>query len=132
MGVSDSIADMLTRIRNAGMAGHDQVTVPASQLSLELIRIFKAEGFIQKYDMIDDKKQGMIRLNLKYGPDKEPVISGLKRISKPGRRVYVTRAQIPRVMGGMGVVILSTSQGIITDSEARRRGIGGEVVCQVW
>ena len=132
MPITDSIADMLTRIRNANIAGHDQVVVPASKLHFELVKIFKAEGFIQKYDMIDDKRQSLIRLNLKYGPGKEPVISGLSRVSKPGRRVYVGQDQVPKVMGGMGIGILSTSQGIMTDSEARRRGIGGEVLCQVW
>lgn len=130
--MTDPIADMLTRIRNASMVYHDSVDVPASNLKKELARILKQEGFIRDYRVIDDGKQGIVRLYLKYGADKQRVISGLKRISKPGRRVYARRDQIPRVLGGLGVAILSTSRGVMSDREARRQGVGGEVICYVW
>ncbi|MBO8141997.1 MAG: 30S ribosomal protein S8 [Firmicutes bacterium] len=132
MVMTDPIADMLTRIRNASMVYHDSVDVPASNLKKELARILKQEGFIRDYRVIDDGKQGIVRLYLKYGADKQRVISGLKRISKPGRRVYARRDQIPRVLGGLGVAILSTSRGVMSDREARRQGVGGEVICYVW
>ncbi|HEY8417650.1 MAG TPA: 30S ribosomal protein S8 [Limnochordales bacterium] len=132
MVMTDPIADMLTRIRNASMVYHDSVDVPASNLKKELARILKQEGFIRDYRVIDDGKQGIVRLYLKYGPNKQRVIAGLKRISKPGRRVYARRDQIPRVLGGLGIAVLSTSKGVMTDKEARRQGVGGEVICYVW
>jgi len=132
MVMTDPIADMLTRIRNASMVYHESVDVPASNLKKELARILKQEGFIRDYRIIDDGKQGVVRLYLKYGPNKQRVIAGLKRISKPGRRVYARRDQIPRVLGGLGIAVLSTSKGVMTDKEARRQGVGGEVICYVW
>lgn len=130
--MTDPIADMLTRIRNASLVYHDSVDVPASSLKKELARILKQEGFIRDYRVIDDGKQGIVRLYLKYGANKQRVISGLKRISKPGRRVYARRDQIPRVLGGLGVAVLSTSRGVMSDREARQQGVGGEVICYVW
>jgi len=130
--MTDPIADMLTRIRNASMVYHDSVDVPASNLKKELARILKQEGYIRDYRVINDGKQGIVRLYLKYGANKQRVISGLKRISKPGRRVYARRDQIPRVLGGLGVAVLSTSKGVMTDREARQQGVGGEVICYVW
>lgn len=132
MVMTDPIADMLTRIRNASMVYHDSVDVPASNLKKEVARILKEEGFIRDYRVIDDGKQGIVRLYLKYGANRERVISGLKRISKPGRRVYARRDQIPRVLGGLGIAVLSTSKGVMSDKEARKQGVGGEVVCYVW
>lgn len=132
MPVTDQISDMLTRLRNAILARHDHVLVPASRLKLELAKILKAQGYIQKYDLVDDKRQGQIRIHLRYGAGRSPVITGLRRISRPGVRVYVDARHLPRVMGGLGVAVLSTSQGVLTDREARRRGIGGEVLCYVW
>ncbi len=131
MPVTDQIADMLTRIRNANLARHDHVLVPASKLKLEVAKILKAQGYIQKYDLIDDKRQGQIRIHLRY-VQRDPVISGLRRISRPGVRIYVNSERIPRVQNGLGIAILSTSQGVLTDREARKRSIGGEVLCYVW
>jgi small subunit ribosomal protein S8 len=132
MAVTDQIADMLTRIRNASQARHEHVLIPASKLKMELAKVLKAQGYIQKYDLVDDKRQGQIRIHLRYLPNRDRVILGIKRISKPGVRTYVDAEKIPRVMGGLGVAILSTSQGVLTDREARRRHIGGEVLCHVW
>ncbi|HEY8495888.1 MAG TPA: 30S ribosomal protein S8 [Limnochordales bacterium] len=132
MVMTDPIADMLTRIRNANLVYHESVDIPASNLKKELARILKQEGFIRDYRVIDDGKQGVVRIYLKYGANKQRVISGLKRISKPGRRVYARRDEIPRVLGGLGVAVLSTSRGIMTDKEARKLGVGGEVICYVW
>jgi small subunit ribosomal protein S8 len=132
MPTTDPLADLLTRIRNGIRANLDQVSVPASRIKLEIAKILKSEGYLQKYEMIDDKKQGVLRLTMRYGPKREPVIRGLKRLSRPGLRVYVGADEIPRIMGGMGTVLLSTSQGMITGREARRRRIGGEVICAVW
>lgn len=132
MVMTDPIADMLTRIRNANMVYHETVDVPASNLKKELARILKEEGFIRDYRVIDDGKQGVIRLYLKYGANRERVIQGLKRISRPGRRVYAGRDQIPRVLGGLGIAVLSTSKGVMTDKQARKLGVGGEVLCYVW
>jgi len=132
MVMTDPIADMLTRIRNANLVYHESVDIPASNLKKELARILKQEGFIRDYRVIDDGKQGIVRIYLKYGANKQRVISGLKRISKPGRRVYARRDEIPRVLGGLGVAVLSTSRGIMTDKEARKLGVGGEVICYVW
>ena len=132
MGMSDPIADMLTRIRNASSVFHDRVDVPASNLKRELARILKEEGYIRDYKVTDDGKQGVLRIYLKYVPPKREVITGIKRISKPGRRVYAKSDQVPRVLGGLGVAVLSTSRGVMTDREARKRRIGGEVICYVW
>lgn len=129
---TDPIADMLTRIRNANMVKHVSVDVPASNVKKRLAEILLSEGFIKGYDIIDDGKQGIIRIELKYGEGKERVISGLKRISKPGLRVYAKKTDIPKVLGGLGIAVISTSNGIITDKEARKLGVGGEVICYVW
>ncbi|HPT87556.1 MAG TPA: 30S ribosomal protein S8 [Bacillota bacterium] len=131
MVMTDPIADMLTRIRNATIVRDKVVEVPSSKIKKELAKIFKEEGYIADYEIIDDNKQGIIRLYLKYN-GKEKVISGLKRISKPGLRVYAGKDEIPRVLGGLGIAILSTSKGIMTDRQARAEGIGGEVICYVW
>ncbi len=129
---TDPIADMLTRIRNANMVKHASVDVPASNVKKRLAEILLSEGFVKGYDIIDDGKQGIIRIELKYGEGKERVISGLKRISKPGLRVYAKKTDIPKVLGGLGIAVISTSNGIITDKEARKLGVGGEVICYVW
>ncbi|MBU5425665.1 30S ribosomal protein S8 [Tissierella pigra] len=130
--MTDPIADMLTRIRNGNNAKHDSVDIPASNIKKELAQILLSEGFIKGFDVIDDGKQGIIRVDLKYGKHNEKVISGIKRISKPGLRVYVKSDEIPRVLGGLGIAILSTSSGIMTDKVARKEGVGGEVICYVW
>ncbi|NLM42243.1 MAG: 30S ribosomal protein S8 [Firmicutes bacterium] len=132
MVMTDPIADMLTRIRNASSVKHESVDIPRSKLKEELARILKDEGFIRDYKVIDDNKQGIIRVYLKYDPVQGSVIRGLKRISKPGARVYASKEEVPRVLGGLGVAILSTSKGIVTDRVARKEGIGGEVICYVW
>ncbi|CAK7004002.1 30S ribosomal protein S8 [Tissierella carlieri] len=130
--MTDPIADMLTRIRNGNNAKHDSVDIPASNIKKQLAQILLDEGFIKGYDVIDDGKQGIIRVDLKYGKHNEKVISGIKRISKPGLRVYVKSDEVPRVLGGLGIAILSTSSGIMTDKVARKEGVGGEVICYVW
>jgi len=130
--MTDPIADMLTRIRNGNNAKHDSVDIPASNIKKELAQILLNEGFIKGFDVIEDGKQGIIRVELKYGKYNEKVLSGIKRISKPGLRVYVKNDEIPRVLGGLGIAILSTSKGILTDKDARKEGIGGEVICYVW
>lgn len=130
--MTDPIADMLTRIRNGNNAKHETVDVPASNMKKQVAQILLDEGFIKSFDLIDDGKQGIIRIQLKYGQNNEKVISGIKRISKPGLRVYVKSDEIPRVLGGLGIAILSTSKGVMTDKEARKEGIGGEVLCYVW
>lgn len=132
MMINDPIADMLTRIRNANTVRHTSVDVPASNVKKRLAEILLNEGFIKSFNVIDDDKQGLIRIELKYGEQKERVISGLKRISKPGLRVYAKKNELPKVLGGLGVAIISTSNGIITDKEARKLNVGGEVVCYVW
>ena len=132
MTMTDPIADMLTRIRNANTVKHETVDVPASNIKKEIARILLEEGFVKGYDVIEDGKQGIIRLQLKYGVEGERVISGLKRISKPGMRVYSTKDEIPKVLNGLGVAIISTSKGILTDKEARKEYVGGEVICYVW
>jgi small subunit ribosomal protein S8 len=132
MSMTDPIADMLTRIRNANQAFHHKVDVPASRLKEEIAALLKAEGYISEYKFIEDRRQGILRVYLKYTPKRERVLAGLKRVSTPSRRVYVRRDAVPRVLRGLGMAILSTSQGIMSDSEARRRGVGGEVVCHVW
>ena len=131
MVVTDPIADMLTRIRNANIARIKQIEIPASNIKKELARLLKEEGYILDYEFSEDNKQGIIRLQLKFN-GKERIITGLKRISRPGLRVYVEKDQIPKVLGGLGIAILSTSKGIITDKIARQMGIGGEVLCFVW
>ncbi len=130
--VTDTIADMLTRIRNANSMRYTEVKVPASKLKLELARILKEEGFIKDYKVLEETAQGMILLTLKYGQNKERVISGLKRISKPGLRVYAKKDEIPKVLNGLGIAIISTSKGIMTDKEARKQGLGGEVLAYIW
>ena len=133
MMTSDPIADMLTRIRNANTAKHDTVDVPASKMKIAIANILLDEGFITKYDIVEDGSFKTIRITLKYGADKnEKVISGIKRISKPGLRVYAGKEEIPYVLGGLGIAILSTNQGVITDKEARKLGVGGEVLAFVW
>jgi len=132
LAMSDPVADMLTRIRNASSVFHDTVDIPGSNLKKELARILKEEGFIRDYKVAEDGKQGVIRIYLKYAPPKRQVISGIKRISKPGLRVYAQRDRVPKVLGGLGVAILSTSKGVMSDRDARRTGIGGEVICYVW
>ena len=130
--MTDPIADMLTRIRNANVVKHETVDVPASNMKKELARILLEEGFVRGYDVIEDGKQGIIRIQLKYGQTGERVISGLKRISKPGMRVYADKHEVPRVLNGLGISIISTSKGILTDKQARKENVGGEVICYVW
>ncbi|MBP5384932.1 MAG: 30S ribosomal protein S8 [Lachnospiraceae bacterium] len=133
MTMSDPIADMLTRIRNANTAKHDTVDVPASKMKLAIAEILFNEGYIRKYDVVDDGSFKTIRITLKYGEDKnEKIITGLKRISKPGLRVYAGKDELPKVLGGLGIAIISTNNGVITDKEARKAGVGGEVLAFVW
>ena len=133
MMTSDPIADMLTRIRNANTAKHDTVDVPCSKMKVSIAEILLKEGYIKKFDMIDVDGISMIHITLKYGADKnEKVITGLRRISKPGLRVYANSADLPRVLGGLGTAIISTNHGVITDKEARKLGVGGEVLCYIW
>ena len=133
MTMSDPIADMLTRIRNANTAKHDTVDVPASKMKLAIAQILLEEGYIKKFDIVDEGSYNTIHITLKYGADKtEKIISGIKRISKPGRRVYVGKEELPRVLGGLGVAIVSTNQGVITDKKARELEVGGEVLAFVW
>ena len=130
--VTDTIADMLTRIRNANAMRYTEVKVPASKLKLELARILKEEGFITDYKVLEETAQGMILITLKYGPKKERVITGLKRISKPGLRVYAKKEEVPKVLNGLGIAVISTSKGIMTDKEARKQNLGGEVLAYIW
>ncbi|ERJ83079.1 ribosomal protein S8 [Peptostreptococcaceae bacterium oral taxon 113 str. W5053] len=130
--MTDPIADMLTRIRNGNSAKHKTVEIPASRMKKELAQILLDEGYIKGYNVTEDGKQGIITVELKYGPNNEKVISGIKRISKPGLRIYVKGNEIPRVLGGLGIAIISTSKGIVADKEARKLGVGGEVICYVW
>ena len=133
MTMSDPIADMLTRIRNANTAKHDTVDVPASKMKLDIAKILLDEGYIAKYDVIEDGNFKTIHITLKYGADKnEKIITGLKRISKPGLRVYANKEDLPKVLGGLGIAIISTNQGVVTDKEARKLGVGGEVLAFVW
>jgi len=132
MGLTDPLADMLTRIRNAGTARFDKVDIPASQMKISLARILKEEGYIKNFKIIKDKKQGVLRVYLKYDGINKPLINGLKRVSKPSRRVYASKDEIPQVLGGLGIAVVSTSKGVLTDREARRNGIGGEVLCTIW
>ncbi len=132
MSVSDPIADMLTRIRNAIMARHDSVLVPSSRMKLAIARILKKEGFVADYEVLRGKPHRIIKLHLKYDDNNQPILSGLERVSKPGLRVYVEQKEIPRVYGGLGIAILSTSNGVMTGKQAWQRGIGGELLCYVW
>ncbi len=132
MTMTDPVADMLTRIRNANTAGHEKVEIPASKMKKSIAEILKSEGYITDYEIKDENIQGTIVVTLKYGANKERVISGLKKISKPGLKVYANKDQIPRVLGGLGIAVISTSKGVISDKEARKLGIGGEVICYVW
>ncbi len=132
MTMTDPIADMLTRIRNANTVGHETVAVPASKIKISIAQILKDEGYIKEFEVIEDNKQGMINIALKYGANKERVISGLKKISKPGLKVYAKKDEVPKVLGGLGIAIISTSKGVISDKEARKQGVGGEVICYVW
>ena len=132
MVVNDPIADMLTRIRNAQVARHDEVVMPASNTKAAIAKILLDEGYIKSFDYIDEKPQGSIKIVLKYVNGKQPVIAGLKRISKPGLRVYARSEEMPRVLGGLGIAIVSTSKGLMTDREARKQNIGGEVLAYIW
>ena len=132
MVMTDPIADMLTRVRNANNALHDSLEMPGSNMKKSLAEILKAEGFIKNYEWVDDDKQGVLRMYLKYGANKQRVISGIKRISKPGLRVYARKDELPRVLGGLGIAVISTSHGLMTEKHARSQGLGGEVICYVW
>ncbi|MDN4076172.1 30S ribosomal protein S8 [Fictibacillus terranigra] len=132
MVMTDPIADMLTRIRNANTVRHDKLEVPGSTIKKEIAEILKREGFVRDVEYIEDNKQGMIRIFLKYGSNNERVITGLKRISKPGLRVYAKSTELPRVLGGLGIALVSTSKGVLTDKEARQQQVGGEVLAYIW
>ena len=133
MSMTDPVADMLSRIRNAITSHHDRVELPASKLKVEIARILKSEGFIRNYALVDKEKiQATLRIDLKYSAEGEPVIHGIERISRPGRRVYRTKQEIPRPLGGLGLAIVSTSKGVLSGEEAAKSGVGGEVLCQVW
>ena len=132
MPVTDPIADMLTRIRNANTANHKTVDVPASRAKKAIAQILHEEGFIESFERLSEGPQGTIRIQLRYGPEKEKIITGLRRISRPGLRVYTRKTEIPRVLGGLGLVIMSTPQGIMSGKRARKRGVGGEVLAYVW
>ena len=132
MAMTDPIADMLTRIRNANTAGHAKVEIPASKMKKSIAEILKNEGFIKDFSVAQDNAQGTITVELNYGPNKEKTIYGIKKISKPGLRVYAKAEQVPKVLGGLGIAIVSTSKGVISDKEARKLGVGGEVICYVW
>lgn len=133
MVMTDPIADMLTRIRNASRARHESVDVPSSKLKLEIARVLKEQGYIRDFKLVDeDKPQPTLRIFLKYGPDRTQAITGVRRVSTPGRRVYTGKDRIPRVLGGLGIAVLSTPRGVMSDREARRAGVGGEVLCYVW
>ena len=129
---SDPIADLLTRIRNAGRAEHEKVDIPASRLKIRITELLKEEGFIKNFRVLEDDKQSMLRVYLKYGPANEKMITGLVRVSTPGRRIYVTHDKIPSILAGMGVAIVSTSRGVVTDRDARKQKVGGEVLAYVW
>ena len=132
MVMTDPIADFLTRIRNANSVRHEKVEILASKLKKTMAQILKEEGFIKDFEYIEDGKQGILRVYLKYGANKQKVITGLKRISRPGLRVYAKKDEIPKILGGLGIAIISTSQGVMTDKNARKQGLGGEVLCYVW
>lgn len=132
MVVTDPIADMLTRIRNAQVARHDTVDIPASNIKKSIAQILLSEGYVKGYTVLDEGTQGLIRVQLKYGLNKAKVITGLKRISRPGLRVYARKDQVPKVLGGFGIAIMSTSRGVMTNKEAKNQNVGGEVLCYVW
>lgn len=132
MVMTDPVADFLTRIRNGNMVMHETVEVPGSKIKISIAQIMREEGYIKDYEYIEDGKQGIIRIFLKYGPEKKKVITGIKRISKPGLRVYVGKDEIPRVLGGLGTAVISTSKGLMTDKNARKAKLGGEVLCYIW
>lgn len=132
MVMTDPIADMLTRIRNANMVKHEKLELPASKIKTEIADILKREGFVRDYEVIEDSKQGVLRIFLKYGVNEERVITGIKRISKPGLRVYAKAGEVPRVLNGLGIAIVSTSKGVLSDKEARAQAVGGEVIAYVW
>uniref|UniRef100_UPI003FEF576A 30S ribosomal protein S8 n=1 Tax=Candidatus Fimivicinus sp. TaxID=3056640 RepID=UPI003FEF576A len=132
MQITDSIADMLTRIRNANSAKHDTVQIPASNMKKAIAQILVDEGYVKSFKVIDDGKQGMIEVALKYGPNKSQVITGLRRVSKPGLRIYTNCEEMPKVMKGLGIAILSTSKGVMTDKDARKANVGGEVLAFIW
>jgi small subunit ribosomal protein S8 len=132
MSMTDPIADLLTRIRNAGHAKFEKVDIPASRLKIALARILKEEGYIKNYKVIKDNRQGILRVYLRYDERQTPIIHGLKRISKPGRRVYSNAVELPRVRAGLGVAVISTSKGVLTDRQARKLMVGGEVMCEIW
>ncbi len=132
MVMTDPIADLLTRIRNANMVRHEKLEVPASKMKREIAEILKREGFVRDVEYVEDNKQGIIRIFLKYGANNERVITGIKRISKPGLRVYAKSTEVPKVLNGLGIAIVSTSQGVLTDKEARNQQVGGEVLAYVW
>lgn len=132
MQITDPIADMLTRIRNANSSKHETVSIPSSKIKVEIAKILLEEGYIAGYEVIEDGLQGIIKVTLKYGPDKQKVITGLKRISKPGLRVYASKDELPRVLRGLGIAIISTSKGIMTDKKARSENVGGEVLAFIW
>ena len=132
MVMTDPIADFLTRIRNGNMVMHAKIEAPSSKIKVAIAEILLEEGYIKNFEVVEDGKQGIIRVYLKYGAKKEKVITGIKRISKPGLRVYVQKEEVPRVLGGLGIAIISTSQGVMTDKKARQLGLGGEVICYIW
>ncbi len=132
MTLSDPIADMLTRIRNANMVRKDYVDIPASKIKVAIARTMKDEGYVKYYKVIRDKKQGILRVFLKYGANNEPIIHGLTRVSKPGIRRYVSKDEIPNVLGGLGITVLSTSRGVLTGQDCKRARIGGEILCNIW
>jgi len=132
MTMTDPVADMLTRIRNANTAGHSTVEIPASKLKKNIAEILLKEGYIKAYDIVEGEVQDTIKVTMKYGADKAKVITGIKKISKPGMKVYAKKDEVPKVLGGLGIAIISTSNGLITDKEARKLGVGGEVICYVW
>ena len=132
MTMTDPVADMLTRIRNASMAHHDETSMPSSKIKVNIARILEQEGYVAGWSVEDTQPQATLTVRLKYGPHRERVIAGLRRISKPGLRVYVKRGEIPRVLGGLGVAILSTNEGLMTDRTARKQGLGGEILAYVW
>ena len=132
MTMTDPVADMLTRIRNANTAGHATVDIPASKIKKNIAEILVKEGYIKGYEVVAGETQDIIRVTMKYGPEKTKVISGIKKISKPGLKVYAKANEVPKVLGGLGIAIISTCSGLITDKEARKLGVGGEVICYVW
>jgi len=132
MSMTDPVADMLTRIRNVNMARHDELELPASRLKEEIARLLLHEGYIESYNRLDDEKQGLLKIRLKYGSDRQRVISGIRRVSRPGRRYYVGKTELPRVLNGLGTAIISTSTGVMTATQCRRDGVGGEVLCYIW